>query len=112
MEKRKKASITRNIFISTLKASLLVNLTFVIGSFVDGVFIGNFLGVEAAAAYGMVWPVTFIYLIIILIISGGACIVYMRLVGEGNIKEANTFRNHEPKKSKLLLTLWEKNYLP
>ncbi len=56
---------------------------------VDGAVIGNYLGVDAVAAYGLVWPVVFVYGLLAAVFSGGARTVYSQLVGKGKIEEAN-----------------------
>ena len=55
----------------------------------DGAFIGNFLGVDAVASYGMVWPLTLVFGLIGSILSGGSRNLYTDLAGHGRTEEAN-----------------------
>ena len=56
---------------------------------VDGAVIGNYLGVDAVAAYGLVWPVVLAYGLLAAVFSGGTRTIYSQLVGKGKIEEAN-----------------------
>lgn len=48
--------ILKNTFYSLVGAYVLSSLTSVIGSLVDGVIIGQFLGVDSLAAFGLIAP--------------------------------------------------------
>lgn len=69
-------------------------LTFILNAtiwvaLVDGAVIGNCLGVDAVAAYGLVWPVVLVYGFIAAVFGGGTRTIYSQLVGKGKIDEAN-----------------------
>lgn len=70
------------------------SLTFILNTtiwvtMVDGVVIGNFLGIDAVASYGLAWPIVLFYGVIAAVFSGGTRTLYSQLVGKGRIDEAN-----------------------
>lgn len=70
------------------------SLTFILNTtvwvtMVDGAVIGNFLGVDAFAAYGLVWPVVLFYGLIGAVFSGGTRTLYSKLAGKGEVEKAN-----------------------
>lgn len=82
-------SIVRNVFFRSLIVYIMNALTWSVGALVDGAVIGNFLGVDAVAAYGLVWPLTYVYSLVGGILSGGSRNLYTQYAGQGKIKEAN-----------------------
>ncbi len=86
---RREHSIVENVFRKTLTTYMLNTFTWAVGALVDGAVIGNFLGVDAVAAYGLIWPLTFVYALVGSILSGGSRNLYTRLAGQGKTKEAN-----------------------
>lgn len=65
-------TIVRTVFVRSLVTYVLNATTWAIGTIVDGIIIGNYLGVEAMAAYGMIWPVTLLFGLIGGILSDGS----------------------------------------
>ncbi len=82
-------SIVETVFRKTLITYIMNTLTWAVGMLVDGAFIGNFLGVNAVAAYGMIWPLTLAFGLIGGILSGGSRNLYANLAGHGKTEEAN-----------------------
>lgn len=64
--------ILRNQFVAGLTAFILTSLTASIGSLIDGVVIGQFLGVDAMAAFGLVSSVVVVYSLVGAILASGA----------------------------------------
>lgn len=90
MKEHKKSRILSNLFRNVIISMVLVELANVGCGFVDGVIISRFLGSNAMAAQGIVYP----YFSMIGIVSGmlatgmqSLCTTYM---GEGNKKEMNS----------------------
>ena len=82
-------SIVETVFKKSLVTYMMNTLTWAVGTLVDGAFIGNFLGVNAVAAYGMIWPLTLAFGLIGGILSGGSRNLYTNLAGHGKTEEAN-----------------------
>ncbi len=80
--------IIRNTFYAQLAAYVASALTSTLGSFTDGVIIGRFLGVDSIAAFGIVSPLIVVFSLAGSIVSTGARNRFVRLVGSGDIKEA------------------------
>ena len=85
----KNHSIVEKVFHASLAAYIASMMAWAVGTLVDGAFIGNFLGVNAVAAYGMIWPVTLVFGLIGAILSGGSRNLYTKLAGQGMVDEAN-----------------------
>ena len=88
MQKREH-SIIRKVFTRSLIVYILNNFTWSIGVLVDGAVIGNFFGVDAVAAYGLVWPLTMAFVLVGSIFAGGSRNLYTKLAGQGETREAN-----------------------
>lgn len=86
---KKEKTIVEEVFTASLVAYLLSTLAYSIGPIVDGAMIGNHLGVEAVASYGLIWPIVFVYSMIGAILSGGLRNLYTDLLADGKTKEAN-----------------------
>ena len=82
-----KRTVIDRIFLKNVITNILNTTAWV--TIADAAIIGNFLGVEAVGAYGMVWPVVLFFGLIGGLIGGGTRNLYSGLVGQGKIKEAN-----------------------
>ncbi len=82
-------SIVESVFRKSLALYVLNTLTWAVGALVDGVVIGNHLGVDAIAAYGLIAPMTLVYGLIGAVFSGGSRNIYTHLAGHGKTEEAN-----------------------
>ena len=80
--------IIRNTFIASTAAFIISSLTSSIGSLIDGVVIGQFLGVESMAAFGLVNPVIIVFSLIGAVIASGARNRFTVLLGNGDIEGA------------------------
>ncbi len=80
--------IIRNAFYIQFAAYLFSELTHIIGNIVDGVIIGQYLGVESMAAFGIVSPMMVVFSIFGTIIATGSRNRFTRLLGEGKRQEA------------------------
>ena len=86
----KRSSILRNTFFAQLIAFIISSLTQSIGSLIDGVVIGQFLGTESIAAFGIVNPLITTFSVFGAIVSTGSRTRYTRLIGEGKKKDAQS----------------------
>ncbi|MBR6007208.1 MAG: ATP-binding protein, partial [Clostridia bacterium] len=80
--------ILKNTFYSLVGAYVLSSLTSVIGSLVDGVIIGQFLGVDSLAAFGLIAPIEVVLVLIGAVLASGARTRFLHLIGKGQVKEA------------------------
>lgn len=87
--KKSDNSIVKKVFRQNITANILNNLTWAIGALVDTAIIGRFLGVDAMAAYSLVWPMTLIYALVGGVLSGGSRNLYTLFASKGEIKKAN-----------------------
>ena len=81
-------NIIVDAFLDSLLVFVLTSLTGSIGSLIDGVIIGQFLGVDSIAAFGLVSPLTFVFVLFGSIISSGSRNRFTKLIGEGKLDEA------------------------
>ena len=81
-------SIIRNTFYIQLAAFILLSLSSSVGSMVDGVVIGQFLGVDSIAAFGIINPLMIAFSIIGAVVSAGARNRFTRLLGAGKTEHA------------------------
>ena len=65
-------SIIRNTFYIQLTAFILLSLSSSVGSMIDGVVIGQFLGVDSIAAFGIINPLMIAFSIIGAVVAAGA----------------------------------------
>lgn len=86
---KREHTVVDTVFKSSWRVYMLNSFTWAIGMLVDGAIIGNFLGVNPVAAYGLVWPLTLVYALIGNVVSGGARSLYTRYAGQGKLPEAN-----------------------
>lgn len=84
----KRSRIIRNTFYAQFTVSIVSALTQMIGSIVDGIIIGQFLGVEAMAAFGLISPLMVVFSLSGSIVSTGSRNRFTRLIGEGRQREA------------------------
>ena len=80
--------IIRNTFRAQVVGYVVASLSSVIETLIDGVIIGQFLGMEAISAFGIVSPLMVAFAMAGAIVSAGARTRYVRLVGEGKVSKA------------------------
>ena len=80
--------LLRNCFFVQTWAYAVSSLTSVLGTLVDGVIIGQFLGVEAISAFGIASPLAAAFSIAGAVLSVGARSRYVRLIAGGKQREA------------------------
>ena len=80
--------IIRNTFYAQLAAFIVSSLTTSVGSMVDGVIIGQYLGVDSMAAFGVVTPLLIVFALAGTMVSSGARNRFTRFIGEGKLDEA------------------------
>ena len=80
--------IIRNTFYLSLIASIIASMTTSIGALVDGVIIGQCLGLDSISAFGLVSPVIIIFSLIGAMVSTGGRNRLVRLVGSGELDQA------------------------
>ena len=81
-------SIIRNTFYIQLLAFILLSLSSSVGSMVDGVVIGQFLGVDSIAAFGIINPLMIAFSIIGAVVAAGARNRFTKLLGAGKTSQA------------------------
>ncbi len=81
--------ILRNTFSASLLAYVLSSVANAVGIIVDGIVIGQFLGVDSIAAFGIISPMMIIFSVSGAVISVGARNRFTKLMGQGKVKEAN-----------------------
>ena len=87
--RRQKRSIIEKVFVRSQAAYMGKNFTQAVGALVDGVVIGKALGVDALAAFSLVWPLAVSSYLIGGVIAGGSRNLYTRMAGQGDIDGAN-----------------------
>ena len=80
--------ILRNQFVAGLTAFILTSLMAAIGSLIDGVVIGQFLGVDAMAAFGLVSSVVVVYSLVGAILASGARNLFTMMICSGDVSGA------------------------
>lgn len=80
--------IIRNTFIASSVAFIVSSLTASVGSLIDGVVIGQFLGLRSMAAFGLVNPIVIIYALIGAVLASGSRSRFTLLVGSGDLAGA------------------------
>ena len=66
----------------------MLSLSSSVGSMVDGIVIGQFLGVESTAAFGIINPLMIAFSIIGAVVSAGARNRFTKLLGAGKTDQA------------------------
>ncbi|WKY46173.1 MATE family efflux transporter [Eubacteriaceae bacterium ES2] len=84
----KKGNLVDNLFSGTLLIMVMSAMISLIGMLIDGLVIGNFLGVDAMAAYGLATPIFVIIAAVGGVFSSGLQTVCAKLLGGGKIDEA------------------------
>ena len=69
-------------------AYILSSLTSSVGSLIDGVIIGQCLGVESMAAFGLVSPVLIFFSLCGAIVASGARNRFTMMIGSGDVEGA------------------------
>ena len=87
MDKQEK--LIARLFRDTLIIFLLSFFAATVGSVVDGMIIGNFLGTEAIAAFGFTLPYQAFVAVFHAVIMLGMQIMCSKALGRGNLNEAN-----------------------
>ena len=80
--------IIRNTFFLSYFTTIVSSMTVSIGALVDGVLIGQCLGVDSISAFGLVSPVIIIFSLITAMVSTGGRNRLVRLVGSGELEKA------------------------
>ena len=73
--------IIRNTFTASMLAYTVASLTTSIVSLIDGVVIGQFLGVDSMAAFGLVSPILIVFALIGAVLASGARNRFTILIG-------------------------------
>lgn len=89
MKLSKKDVITTTTFRHLLLVQVLSNITGLIGPFIDGIIISNFLGSVSMAAFGIATPIPIMLAAISGIFNSGAQALAGRYMGRGQMKELN-----------------------
>ena len=80
--------IIRKTFYANMMSYIIASLTSSIGSLIDGIVIGQCLGVDSMAAFGLVSPVIIVFSLFGAIIASGARNRFTMLVGGGDLDGA------------------------
>lgn len=83
-EKNEKGVLSKTFYI-TFFVYVLTAFTSVIGFLIDGAIIGQHLGVDSIAAYGIISPLVSMFALIGIVLSAGSRSRFTRLIGEGDI---------------------------
>lgn len=75
-------------FVAGMTAYVISSLTSSIGSLIDGVVIGQFLGLDAMAAFGLVNPVVIVFALIGAVLAAGARNRFTMKIGSGDVAGA------------------------
>jgi len=81
--------IVESMFNSTLMVMIFSAMVTLIGMMVDGIIIGNFLGEQAMAAYGLASPVFVVIAALGGVFSSGMQTACAKSLGNGDLKAAN-----------------------
>ncbi|MBP5707100.1 MAG: hypothetical protein J6W76_07420, partial [Spirochaetales bacterium] len=84
----KQNRIIRKIFYYQLFAYILSSLTRTVGGMIDGIIIGQCLGIDSIAAFGIISPLLIAFAIFGTVVSKGAMNQFTKLIGEGQIEMA------------------------
>ncbi|MBQ9387138.1 MAG: ATP-binding protein [Lachnospiraceae bacterium] len=80
--------IIKNTFYVQVAAMVAASVTSMLGSLIDGIIIGQYLGVDAIASFGIVSPLVAAVTLLGAVISSGARGRFVWLMGSGKTKEA------------------------
>lgn len=84
----KNGEIIKGTFYAQTAAYVAVSVTATIGSLIDGIIIGQYLGVDSIAAFGIVNPLLVILAVIGAVLSIGARSKFVYLMGAGKTSQA------------------------
>lgn len=82
--------ILRKTFYAQVFAFFISSLTQTIGSMVDGVIIGQCLGTDSIAAFGIINPLLTVFSVFGAVVATGSRAVFTKLIGAGKKKEAQS----------------------
>lgn len=80
-------SIVEKVFTKSAVTFILNTTVWV--TLADGMVIGNFLGADAVAAYGLAWPIVLLFGLVTAVLSGGTRTLYSQVTGQGETGQAN-----------------------
>ena len=86
----RKDRILQNTFFAQLWACIFSSLASTIGSMVDGVIIGQYLGSDSIAAFGVISPLLTVFSVFGAIVATGSRTRFTKLIGEGKVKDAQS----------------------
>lgn len=78
-----------SVFIKLAIPSILVLLLMISTFVIDGILIGQFIGLEGLAAFNLVYPVFSVLIAIAIVIATGGSAIVGKYLGQNKIKEAN-----------------------
>ena len=82
-----------SVFIKLAIPSILVLLLMISTFVIDGILIGQFIGLEGLAAFNLVYPVFSVLIAIAIVIATGSSVIVGKYLGQNKIKEANQVFN-------------------
>ena len=86
----RKDRILHKTFYAQLFALVISSLAATIGSLVDGIIIGQYLGSDSIAAFGIINPLLTVFSVFGAIVATGSRTRFTKLIGSGKIKEAQS----------------------
>ena len=81
------------VFIKLAIPSVLVLLLMISTFLIDGILIGQFVGLEGLAAFNLVYPMFSVLIAIAIVIATGGSAIVGKYLGQNKIKEANQIFN-------------------
>lgn len=90
---KKSGMMLSSIFRATMMTYIITVLTNTFGSFLDGIIIGQFMGAECMAAFGLAAPMSIIVFSLSGVFSGGSQSMAGNAMGKGKMDVANTIFN-------------------
>jgi len=82
-----------SVFIKLAIPSILVLLLMISTFLVDGILIGQFIGLEGLAAFNLVYPMFSLLVAIAIVIATGGSAIVGKYLGQNKIKDANQIFN-------------------
>ena len=82
-----------SVFIKLAIPSILVLLLMISTFLIDGILIGQFIGLEGLAAFNLVYPMFSLLIAIAIVIATGGSAIVGKYLGQKKIKEANQVFN-------------------
>lgn len=76
--------IIKTTFYANVIAFIISSLTSSVGSLIDGVIIGQCLGMDSMAAFGLVSPVVIVFSLFGAIVAAGARNRFTMMIGKGD----------------------------